>query len=133
MFAGLAGAGGASRTLLSMKTIHRLAAAALLACSAAAGHAQGTSCEDIRAQIDAKVRASGVNDFSLAILDADAPSSGRVVGSCELGTKKIVYERSASGQPQQQTPQQARPKPKSSPIITECKDGSVSVGGDCKP
>ena len=118
-----------------MKTIHRLAAAALVACSAAAGHAQGTSCEDIRAQIDAKVRASGVNDFSLAILDADAPSSGRVVGSCELGTKKIVYERSASGQqPQQQsTPQPARPKPKSSPIITECKDGSVSMGGDCKP
>lgn len=114
-----------------MKTIHRLAAAALVACSAAAGHAQGTSCEDIRAQIDAKVRASGVNDFSLDILDADAPSSGRVVGSCELGTKKIVYERSASGQ--QPAPQQVRPKPKSSPIITECKDGSVSMGGDCKP
>lgn len=117
-----------------MKTFHRLAAGALLACSAAAGHAQGTSCEDIRAQIDAKVRASGVNDFSLAILEADAPSSGRVVGSCELGTKKIVYERSASAQQQPpQSPQQQRSKPRSSPIITECKDGTVSMGGDCKP
>ena len=120
-----------------MKTIHRLAAAALVACGAAAGHAQGTSCEDIRAQVDAKVRASGVSDFSLSILDADAPSSGRVVGSCELGTKKIVYERSASAQQQQQQPgqpsQQPRGKPRSSPIITECKDGSVSMGGDCKP
>ena len=115
-----------------MKTIPRLAAAALVACSAAAGHAQGSSCEDIRAQIDAKVRATGVNDFSLAILDADAPSSGRVVGSCALGTKKIVYERSASAQ-QPPNPQSPRPKPKSSPIITECKDGSVSMGGDCKP
>ncbi|MBS0453476.1 MAG: DUF1161 domain-containing protein [Proteobacteria bacterium] len=107
----------------------------LLACSAAAGHAQGSSCEDIRAQIDAKVRATGVNDFSLSILDADAPSSGRVVGSCQLGTKKIIYERSAAaGQPAQpgQAPQQPRPKPKSAPIITECKDGSVSMGGDCK-
>jgi len=113
------------------KTIHRLAAAMLLACSAAAGHAQGSSCEDIRAQIDAKVRATGVNDFSLSILDADAPSSGRVVGSCQLGTKKIVYERSAAAA-QQAQPGQARPKPKSSPIITECKDGSVSMGGDCK-
>ncbi|MBS0343298.1 MAG: DUF1161 domain-containing protein [Proteobacteria bacterium] len=120
-----------------MKTFYRLAAAALLACSAAAGHAQGASCEDIRAQIDAKVRASGVNDFSLSILDADAPSTGRVVGSCQMGTRKIVYDRSASAQqqqPEQAPQQQQRPRPKSSsPIITECKDGSVSMGGDCKP
>lgn len=98
-----------------------------------ASHAQGASCEAIRAQIDAKVRATGVNDFALAILDADAPSSGRVVGSCELGTKKIVYERSGSAQQPAQAPQQPRAKSKSSPVITECKDGSVSVGGDCKP
>lgn len=116
-----------------MKNISRLAAAALLACSAVASHAQGASCEAIRAQIDAKVRATGVNDFTLAVLDADAPNSGRVVGSCELGTKKIIYERSASAQQPSQAPQPPRAKPKSAPIITECKDGSVSVGGDCKP
>lgn len=116
-----------------MKNIHRLVATALLACSAAAGHAQGASCDAIRAQIDAKVRASGVNDFTLAVLDAEAPSSGRVVGSCELGTKKIVYERSASAPQPAQPAQQPRSRSKSSPIITECKDGTVSVGGDCKP
>ena len=127
-----------------MKNIFRLAAAVLLGFSATAGHAQGASCDAIRAQIDAKVRASGVSDFTLAVLDADAPSSGRVVGSCELGTKKIVYERGASSSssspasqqpmPQQPPPPQApRAKPRSSPIITECRDGSVSVGGDCRP
>ena len=120
-----------------MKNILPLAAMALLACSATASHAQGAGCDAIRAQIDAKVRASGVNDFTLSVLDADTPSSGRVVGSCELGTKKIVYERSASAQqPPPQSPPQApgaKPRSKSSPMITECRDGSVSVGGNCKP
>lgn len=106
---------------------------ALLACSATASHAQGAGCDAIRAQIDAKVRASGVNDFTLSVLDAEAPSSGRVVGSCELGTKKIVYERSASTQQSPQPSQAPAAKPRSAPMITECRDGSVSVGGNCKP
>ena len=117
-----------------MKTLFPLAAMALLACSATASHAQGAGCDAIRAQIDAKVRASGVNDFTLSVLDADTPSSGRVVGSCEMGTKKIIYERSASAQQPQRQPQSPGSKPgKSSPMITECRDGSVSVGGTCKP
>ena len=120
-----------------MKTLFPLAAMALLACSATASHAQGAGCDAIRAQIDAKVRASGVNDFTLSVLDADTPSSGRVVGSCDLGTKKIIYERSASApqapsQPQPEAPG-AKSRSRSSPMITECRDGSVSVGGNCKP
>lgn len=115
------------------RILFRFSAVALLACTAAASHAQGASCEAIRAQIDAKVRASGVNDFTLAVLDADTPSSGRVVGSCDLGTKKIVYERSAPAQAPSTPPQQQRAKPRSSPVITECRDGSVSTSGDCKP
>jgi hypothetical protein len=119
-----------------MKIHASLLAAALLACSAAS-HAQTPSdapnanCEAIRAQIDAKVRASGVNDFSLSVVDADASAGGRVVGSCDLGTKKIMYERSGVSSPQSSAP--PRPQPKSDRIITECKDGSVNVGGGCKP
>ena len=86
-----------------------------------------TNCESIRTQIDAKVRASGVTDFVLSVVAAGAKVSGKVVGSCDLGTKKIVYSQSPLAEP-------PRPKSRSDevPLLTECKDGSVTVGGDCK-
>jgi hypothetical protein len=85
-------------------------------------------CDALMAEIDAKIRAGGVNDFNLAAVDAaDSALAGKVVGSCELGTKKIVYSR--PGPP-------AAPAgpagPRREPILTECKDGSVTVGGDCR-
>ncbi|SFN33895.1 DUF1161 domain-containing protein [Variovorax sp. OV329] len=114
-----------------MKTLATISAALLLAWGSA-GHAQSSGCDAIKAQIDAKVRASGVNDFVLSVVEADAPAGGRVVGSCELGTKKIMYERTGTASSPGTAPAPA-PRAKSQPIITECKDGSVSVGGNCKP
>jgi hypothetical protein len=92
----------------------------------AASHAS-TNCESIRTQIDAKVRASGATDFVLSVVEVGAKVSGKVVGSCDLGTKKIVYTQPSLAEP-------PRPKAKSDegPILTECKDGTVTVGGDCK-
>jgi hypothetical protein len=91
-----------------------------------ASSASGASsnCDAILAQIDAKIRAGGVSRFSLTTVDADAPVNDKVVGTCDLGTKKIVYA-------QNDLPA-APPRPRSEPILTECKDGSVSVGGDCR-
>ncbi|MDM0075533.1 DUF1161 domain-containing protein [Variovorax sp. J2P1-59] len=88
-----------------------------------------SNCDDLLAQIDAKIRSAGVMRFTLTTVTADATVSGKIVGICERGSKKIVYEAEA-------TP----PSPASSPalrrgndgILTECKDGSVSVGGDCR-
>ena len=111
-----------------MKTIAILWAAALLLAWSAACHAQGAGCDAIKAQIDAKVRATGVNDFVLTVVEAEAPAAGRVVGSCELGTRKIMYERTGSA-----TAPAPKPGTRNSQIITECKDGTVSVGGNCKP
>ena len=87
------------------------------------------NCESIRTQIDARVRAAGVTDFVLSVVEADAKIPGKVVGSCDLGTKKIVYN-----QPSSSASASARPKakPAEEPILTECKDGSVTIGGDCK-
>lgn len=113
-----------------MKTIANLSAAALFLAWSAAGHAQGAGCDAIKAQIDAKVRATGVNDFVLTVVEADAPAAGRVVGSCELGTKKIMYERTGSATAP--APAQ-KPGTRNSQVITECKDGTVSAGGSCKP
>lgn len=93
--------------------------------SSSASHANN-NCDAIRAQIEAKVRSSGVTEFSLSIVEAQARVSGKVVGSCDLGTKQIIYNQGSPAAP-------AQPKPKASErILTECKDGSVSVGGDCK-
>ncbi|MGR4872004.1 DUF1161 domain-containing protein [Variovorax sp. LARHSF232] len=104
---------------------HLFAAALFLASTAS--HADNNNCDAIRAQIDAKVRATGVTDFSLAVLEANAQADGRVVGSCDLGTRKIVYQKTSSP-----GVSPSKPRPAREQILTECKDGSVSMGGDCK-
>jgi hypothetical protein len=124
---------------------------ALLAAASAASHAD--PCEPIRARIEAQIRDAGVASFTVTTVDLDASVSGEVVGSCDNGTKKIVYAKgdaSASPKPQAAAPAPAAtppsplpPKPpKPAPrrpvnptpthqILTECKDGSVSMGGSC--
>lgn len=91
----------------------------LLALPARADAAQ--SCEALQARIEARIRASGVQAFSLRTVDAAAKVDGKVVGSCDLGTKKIVYLKSGT-----------MAKSDKEAILTECKDGTVSVGGDCR-
>ena len=34
-----------------------------------------------------------MDKFSLEIVDKDAQADGKVVGTCEAGTKKIVYKK----------------------------------------
>lgn len=96
------------------------------ACATAASGAE--DCEALRARIEAKIAAAGVLRFAVVAIDAAAPVEGQVVGSCELGSKKIVYQRER-GPESGALP--SRPRPRSAPILTECKDGSSSVGGDC--
>ncbi|MGJ7490798.1 DUF1161 domain-containing protein [Variovorax sp. ZT4R33] len=104
----------------------------LLAACALAGNAaaqDSNNCEAIRAQIESKIAASGVIGFSVTVVDANATSSGQVVGSCALGTRKIVYTRPSSAG----TDNAAQPAPPRGPaMLTECKDGSAPVGGTCK-
>lgn len=101
-------------------------------------------CQTLQAEIEAKIRTAGVSSFSLVTVDKLADIPGKVVGSCGQGSKKIVY---AAGGPTRPAPASSAPAPASAParagkvvstvrpeaILTECKDGSVSVGGECKP
>jgi hypothetical protein len=59
--------------------------------------AQGRkSCDELKSEIAAKLDASGVKGYSLDIVDKDAEAAdGKIVGTCEGGTKKIIYKRSA--------------------------------------
>ncbi|HZM35834.1 MAG TPA: DUF1161 domain-containing protein [Burkholderiales bacterium] len=55
--------------------------------------AQRKDCNELKSEIDAKIRANGVEKFTLDVLDKDAEADGKVVGTCDGGTKKIVYKR----------------------------------------
>ena len=55
----------------------------------------GTACEDLKGEIAKKLDAKGVKGYTLDIVAKDKEAEGKVVGSCEGGTKKIVYTREA--------------------------------------
>ena len=98
---------------------------------AAAASAQ--TCEAIRERIDSKIRAAGVASFTLQIVDSAASAPGQVVGSCDRGSKKIVYAKGGGAASEGVRPAPRPPaRGKSEPILTECKDGTVSMGGDCR-
>jgi hypothetical protein len=50
-------------------------------------------CEELKAEIDAKMQAKGVKGYTLDVVATDQVKDEKVVGSCEGGTKKIVYKR----------------------------------------
>jgi hypothetical protein len=57
--------------------------------------AQIKPCEELKSEIEAKLKAKGVIGYSLDIVvPTDVKEGeGKVVGSCEGGTKRIVYKR----------------------------------------
>lgn len=52
-------------------------------------------CEELKREIAAKIDANGVKAYSLEILAADAATAGKIVGSCEGGSRRIAYQRHA--------------------------------------
>nr|WP_298136403.1 DUF1161 domain-containing protein [uncultured Pseudomonas sp.] len=51
-------------------------------------------CEELRAEIEVKIQAAGVASYTLEIVPNDeAQDPNMVVGSCDGGTKKIIYQR----------------------------------------
>jgi hypothetical protein len=60
----------------------------------ACSYAQGAkACEELKTEIAAKLDAKGVKGYTLDIVAKDADADGKVVGTCEGGTKKIVYKK----------------------------------------
>lgn len=51
------------------------------------------SCEELKAEIEAKLQAKGVTAYTLEIVSTETAEDGKVIGTCEGGTKKIVYKR----------------------------------------
>jgi Protein of unknown function (DUF1161) len=58
--------------------------------------AQGKTCEDLTIEIADKLKAAGVQKFSLEVVPNALVGDAKVAGSCENGSKKIIYERGAA-------------------------------------
>ena len=57
------------------------------------------SCEDLKSEIEKKLEAKGVSSYSLEIVAKDQDTGANVVGTCDGGTKKIVYKRTSAAAP----------------------------------
>jgi hypothetical protein len=55
--------------------------------------AAGKSCDDLKSEIDAKIKAKGASSYTLEVVAKGSAADGKVVGTCEGGAKKIVYKR----------------------------------------
>lgn len=116
-----------------------------LALAVAGSPAGAVTCESLQAAVEARIKAAGVAQFSVTVLDAQAATTDQVVGSCDLGRRKLVYRKGAPAGPAASATAQAAtagvsPTPGAMPaapagrpaVLTECKDGSVRTSGDCK-
>lgn len=73
-----------------MKRFIMAATCTLLATSALAAP---KSCEELKAEIEAKIQANNVTSYTLEIVgNAEATDPSMIVGSCDNGTKKIIYQ-----------------------------------------
>jgi hypothetical protein len=54
------------------------------------------SCDVLKSEIAAKLDAKNVKGYTLEIVAKDKDAEGKVVGSCENGTKKILYLKTAT-------------------------------------
>jgi hypothetical protein len=111
------------------RPLPRLLRCAALLCCAWAGHPAlaADNCDAVREGIEKKIRANGVAEFALEVIDAAASAPGKVVGSCARGTRTIVYRRGDPGAAAAPAASIRAP----APVITECKDGSAPVNGQC--
>ncbi|HTQ75498.1 MAG TPA: DUF1161 domain-containing protein [Burkholderiales bacterium] len=80
-----------------MKSLIAIAASSFLIATPAL--AQVKPCEELKGEIDTKIKNNGVAAFTTTIVDKDAAEDGKVVGTCDGGTKKIVYKRGAAEAP----------------------------------
>lgn len=71
------------KTLIAVMTLMLIATPALAR----------KSCDELKSEIDAKIKSKGVKTYTLAIVPADQTKDAKVVGTCDGGAKKIIYTR----------------------------------------
>jgi hypothetical protein len=66
-------------------------------------------CEELKDEIAKKLDAKGVKGYTLEIVAKDKDAEGKIVGTCDGGTKKILYNRASAPA---ETPAKAKEPPK---------------------
>jgi hypothetical protein len=98
-------------------TMKLLAAIGVLLFVSAAAHAQAPAptptqtakpCEELKDEITKKLDAKGVKGYTLEIVAKDKDAEGKTVGTCDGGTKKIIYSKTSAPA---ETPAKEPPKP----------------------
>jgi hypothetical protein len=73
------------------------AAIAILLFASVPAHAQGAkACDELKDDITKKLDAKGVKGYTLEVVAKDKDAEGKVVGTCDGGTKKIIYSRASA-------------------------------------
>ena len=67
--------------------------AALVLLVAAPSAFAAKPCEELKSEIAAKLDAKKVTNYTLEIVPNDQAGDKKVVGTCDGGTKKIIYEK----------------------------------------
>jgi hypothetical protein len=74
--------------------VRRLLRVAPLIVAAVPVAALARDCNEVKAEIDAKIKEKGVSNYALQIVNGADVNEGKTVGSCDAGAKRIVYFRS---------------------------------------
>lgn len=74
--------------------MQRLIPALALMLLAGSALAATKPCEELKQEIEVKIQANNVPSYTLEIVpNAEVQDQSMVVGSCDGGTQKIVYQR----------------------------------------
>ncbi|SDI58730.1 DUF1161 domain-containing protein [Pseudomonas panipatensis] len=74
--------------------ISKIAILSLGLAGSIAAQAATKPCEELKAEIETKIQSAGVTAYTLEIVTAsEVMDPGMVVGSCEGGSRKIVYQK----------------------------------------
>ena len=72
-------------------------------------------CEELKGEIAAQIDANHVPSYTLDIVDNDQAGDRSVVGSCDGGTRKIVYTRGTAAPAAAQATTATAPPPAAAP------------------
>ena len=72
----------------------RFALAVICGAMATSAFAAPKPCDELKAEIEAKIQANNVSSYTLEVVTNDeVHDQNMVVGTCENGTKKIIYQK----------------------------------------